>query len=235
MPIHTTDAIVLRKQDIRETSLLVTFYTRDFGKIRGLIKGIRGPRGPLGFQAQLFTLNRIVFYDSRKSGVHTVSQCDLQDYFGSIREDIANTSYACYFLELTDAITGENDKNEEVFDILLKSLELLNAGSGGKRVSRILEIKLLRLSGLMPRISDDELFGRKIMRGTANFIEHVGRAPYEKLERIKVSRDVGEELEGIMRSVLDYHLEVRMKTLDFLDKIEVGDKNVKQEPITAKG
>ena len=37
MAIHTTDAIVLRKNDIRETSVLVVFYTRDFGKVRGLI------------------------------------------------------------------------------------------------------------------------------------------------------------------------------------------------------
>ncbi len=220
MTIRTADAIVLRRRDIRETSLLVSFYARDFGKIRGLLKGIRGPRGPLGFQVQPFTLNRVVFYDSRKSGVHTVSQCDLLDFFEDIRSDIIRTSYACYFVELVDAVTGENDKNEEIFDLLLKSLELLNGGASPKRISRILEIKLLKFSGLMPGIENGVLFGRKIMRGTANFIGHVERAPYEKLERIKVSRDVGEELEGVMKEVMDYQLDARMKSLDFLEKIE---------------
>jgi len=220
MGIHTADAIILRKQDIRETSLLVVFYTRDFGKIRGLIKGVRGPKGPLGAQIHLFTLDKIVFYDSRKSGVHTVSQCDLLDFFESVRVDIIKTSYACHFIEMVDALTAENDENEKIFDLLLKSLELLKGGASPKRISRILEIKLLMFSGLMPRVEGSVLFGRKIMAGTANFIEHVVRVSYDKLERIKVSRDVGEELEGVMKEVLSYQLDARMKSLDFLEKIQ---------------
>ncbi|MBP7836336.1 MAG: recombination protein O N-terminal domain-containing protein, partial [Candidatus Omnitrophica bacterium] len=31
MPIHKTEAIVLRRRDFRETSLIVDLYTRDFG------------------------------------------------------------------------------------------------------------------------------------------------------------------------------------------------------------
>ncbi|MBL7070591.1 MAG: DNA repair protein RecO [Candidatus Omnitrophica bacterium] len=254
MAIHKTDAIVLRKQDIRETSLAVVFYTRDFGKIRGLIKGARGPRGYLGYQVQLFTLNKVVFYDSRKSGVHTISYCDLSNFFEHIRTDIVKTGYACYFVELVDALTAEKDKNEDIFELLINSLRLLESGASPKRISRMLEIKLLKFSGIMPRLEScavcgdkisvkDASFGRsrfscrlggltceqcskergisrKIMPGTANFIEHVERAPYEKLSRIKASRDVGEELEEVMKEVLEYQLDTKIKSLEFLEKIE---------------
>jgi len=37
MPIHKTEAIVLRRFDFRETSLIADFYTRDFGKIKGIV------------------------------------------------------------------------------------------------------------------------------------------------------------------------------------------------------
>ena len=255
MAIHTTDAIVLRKKDIRETSVLVVFYTRDFGKVRGLIKGARGPRGPLGYQVQLFTLNRIVFYDSRRSGIHTVSQCDLIDFFESIREDILKISYACYFVELIDALTEDKDKSEEIYNILLNSLELLKGKASPKRISRILEIKLLMISGLMPRLDkcvlcakpidfketaldkarfsyksgglicqdcfDEDKSSRRIMPGTAHFIDHVERAPYEKLAMIKVSKDVGIELEEIMKKFLGYQLDRNIKSLEFLDKVSL--------------
>jgi DNA repair protein RecO (recombination protein O) len=256
MAIHTTDAIILRKQDIRETSLLVVFYTRDFGKIRGLIKGIRGPRGPLGYQVQIFTLNKIVFYDSKKANIHTVSQCDLLDFFESIRSDILKTSYAYYFVELLDILTGEKDKNEDMFHILLNSLKLLKDEFNPDRLGRILEIRLLMSAGLMPRLDKciscgreidikkpsfnkmgfsyksgglvcascfgKDVHWRPISPGTANFIDHVERAHFDKLSRIKVSKDVGKEVEEIMRGFLDYHLSTRIKSLEFLGKIE-GD------------
>ena len=254
MAIHTTDAIVLRKHDIRETSLLVVFYTRDFGKITGLIKGARGPRGPLGYQVQIFTLNRVVFYDSKRSGIHTVSQCDLLDFFEIIRKDIVRTGYACYFVELIDALTEDTDRNEEIYNLLVNSLELLKSKASPKRISRILEIKLLMISGLMPRLDKCVLCGRgidfkeaagnkarfsyksgglicrscfgedtssrRILPGTAHFIDHIGRAPYEKVAMIKVSRDVGIELEEIMKKFLSYQLDKQIKSLEFLEKVQ---------------
>ncbi|MBN1872517.1 MAG: DNA repair protein RecO [Candidatus Omnitrophica bacterium] len=253
MSIHTQDAIILHERDVRETSLLIVFYTREFGKIRGLIKGVRGPRGPLGHQVQIFTLNRVVFYDSKRSGIHTVSQCDLIDFFEAIRSDLVKVSYAYYFVELVNALTEEEDKNPEIFDLLLNSLELLKGSSSPRRITRIFEIRLLMLSGLMPRLNrcivcDREIdfqaasfkkakFSYKsggllcerclehdasafhIMAGTAHFIEHVERAPYEQLARIKVSKDVGEELEGVMKKFIKYQLDKEIRSLGFIDKV----------------
>lgn len=254
MAIHTTDAIILRKQDVRETSLLVVFYTKDFGKIKGLIKGVRGPRGQVGQQVQLFTLNRIVFYDPRRSSLHTVSQCDLIDFFEAARYDMLKTSYACYFIELVDALTGDKDKSEEIYDLLLNSLMLLKTEASPKRISRILEIKLLMLSGLMPRLDKcvlceevidfrrkgvkearfsyksgglicegcfkEDTSSRRILPGTANFIDHVERTSYDKASRIKVSRHVGHELEDIMKKFLKYQLDKEIKALDFIEELE---------------
>jgi DNA repair protein RecO len=41
MSIHKTEAIVLSRRDFRETSLIANFFTRDYGRISGLLKGIR--------------------------------------------------------------------------------------------------------------------------------------------------------------------------------------------------
>ena len=253
MAIHTTDAIILKKRDVRETSLLIVFYTRDFGKIKGIIKGIRGQRGPLGYQVQLFTLNKTVFYDTKKTDIHTISQCDLLDFFEAVRSDIIKTSYACYFVELVDTLTEYGEKNSEIFKLLLNSLEFLKSGTGPKRIARILEIKLLMLIGLMPRfnkcISCDKRLdfrkpsfdnvrlsykaggllcekcsrqdgnSRRILAGTANFIDHVERVSHEKTARIKTSKDVGKEVEKILGNFLTYQFNIKFKSLEFINKI----------------
>ena len=63
---------------------------------------------------------------------------------------------------------------------------------------------------------------RHILPGTVHFIDHIGRVPYEKVAMIKVSRDVGKELEEIMKKFLSYQLDRQIKSLDFLEKVE-GD------------
>ena len=41
MGIHTADAIVLRRYPYRETSVTVSCLTDRYGKLKGLVKGLR--------------------------------------------------------------------------------------------------------------------------------------------------------------------------------------------------
>ena len=107
MAIQTTEGIVLRKQNLRETSIILKFFTRDFGKISGVIKGARGPSAAIGHNPQAFSQNSVVFYERKKSNLSTISHCDLLNFFEPIRSDLERTIYADYFLELVDTVTIE--------------------------------------------------------------------------------------------------------------------------------
>ncbi len=54
MPIQKTQAILLSKKEVRETSCIVSFYTEGFGKIKGLIKAVRGARAVVGVYVKEF-------------------------------------------------------------------------------------------------------------------------------------------------------------------------------------
>lgn len=250
MAIQKTDAVVIARQDLRETSLVLTLYTRNFGKIKGLLRGVRGSRAESWGMGALEILSHddIVFYDKKKGDISTVSQCDLREFFSNIRGSLGRLAHAAYIAELLDSVTDLYEKNEDVFDLLLNSLRLMDGESSPRRVARIFEIKLLHLLGLMPTLEmcancgarvdglakfssrhggvicksclGSDVNARPIMAGTAKFIEHIRRFPFEKLERVKVSETVGKELEGILRGFLDYHVERRLKTLDFIRDVE---------------
>jgi len=247
MAIEKTDGILLKRRDLRESSLVLTFYTKDFGKISGVIKGARGPRAQLGFSPQLFSLNRIVFYESKRKRLSIISQCDLTNFFSSIRKDLQKTIHAEYFLELVDSLSAEFNKNEEIFQLLADSLTLLCTSASAKRVARMFEIRLMNLVGLMPELVNCAHCGvktagasrfsfrlgglicqncfnqdknaAKISQGTINFIEHVKNFPYKKASQIKVSRVVGKELELILRRFVDYHVQNRLKTIEFMTRV----------------
>lgn len=249
MAIQKSEAILLRRQDLRETSLSLTFYTRDFGKIKGIVRGVRGPHAQYGGGSlEIFAHDEIVFYERKKNDFFTVSQCDLVEFFNPIRESLDKLAYATYIVELLDSVTALAEKNSDVFDILLNSLKLMSGEASARRVARIFEIKLLHYLGIMPslelcvncgnRINSAAKFSfhhggllcascynsdkdaRSILPGTVKFIEHIRTSPFEKVARVKVAEQVGKELEHVLRKFLDYHIERRLRSLEFIKEIE---------------
>ncbi len=248
MSATKTQAFVLKTQDYRDTSLLATFYTRDHGKIRGIVKGIRDARARFSSTVEPFSLNEILFYKRKRGGdLHLVTQIDLENLFPEVRNDLERLSYASYFIDLLNEIVETEEPNPAIFDLLHDSLLFLSSGASCKRTARIFEVKLFELLGLMPEIkacvvcqadSPDPAYfnvslggivcktcsgsaGIPVSKGSLNFLEHVRRALFKDLHHVKVSQEVGEELEKMLRRFVDFHLSNKLKSVIFLEKMEL--------------
>lgn len=246
--IHKTDAIILRTRPYKETSLIVTFYTRDFGKINGLAKGVKRPKARYASAFQPFSFNQIIFYERKESDLVTITQCDLKDSFEPIRADLVKTAYASYLSELTDEVAEPKDKNEELFKLLFLILKLLSESEEeAERLVRIFEVKLLVLAGLMPaldtcvncdkKITHTARFSlslggivcpncfsqdpqaRPISQGAAATIIYLQKASLKDALRLKFTAPITQELKNILIGFIEYQLEKPLKTLSFLQKI----------------
>lgn len=162
MAIHKTQAIVLNNQAFRESSLIATFYTKDFGKIKGLVKGIRGPKFRHGSRLQPLSFNDIIFYENRKSSFCIIAQCDRVYGFNMLQEDLEKAACASYLAELIDAVTSLGDTNTAIFELLFNGLKTLSCLDDTERIIRIFEIKLLDISGFMPRLDCCVCCGKRI-------------------------------------------------------------------------
>jgi len=91
MSIHKTETIILNRRDFRETSIIANFYTRDFGKLSGILKGIKTEPSKFASTLEPFSYNEIIFYRKRNSSLHLISQCDTKDNFDKIRQSIFKT------------------------------------------------------------------------------------------------------------------------------------------------
>ena len=110
--IRKTEGIVLKSYDYRETSKIAVFFTRDHGKITGVLKGIRRDYKKFGSNLDLFSVNHIIYYWHRNSDLHLVGQCDLTNFFFPIRADLKRTLAATYMLELVHKIMLEERLNK---------------------------------------------------------------------------------------------------------------------------
>jgi DNA repair protein RecO (recombination protein O) len=153
MSATKTQAFALKTRDYRDTSLLGDFFTRDYGKIRGIVKGIRDSRGRFGTTFEPFSLNEILFYRRKRGGdLHQVTQGELLDLFPEVRGDLERLAYASYFTELLNELVEVEDPAPAIFDLLHDSLKFLSSGASPRRSARIFEVKVFGLLGLMPEI-----------------------------------------------------------------------------------
>lgn len=251
MAIQKTRGFVLKREDVRETSVLLTAFTRDFGKLKLLSKGVRVPEQKFVGAYELFALDEIVFYEKKKKNVFLLSQCELLDFFPEIRNCFDRIAYAIYFTELADSVTPLSEKSEALYGLLSDSLKLLSSKASPKRVARIFEIKLLSAIGCMPRLKScascgaglrgerarfsiqqggalcerclktDKSARGTLLAGTINFITHIESVPFEKVKHVKVTERVGREVERFLKSFIRYHLDVRLKSMEFIEKVGV--------------
>ncbi|MBI4313440.1 MAG: DNA repair protein RecO [Candidatus Omnitrophica bacterium] len=217
MAIITTEAILLRRREIRETSLLLTCLTRGYGKIVGLIKGVRNARGFVDGFLEPFTVQGVVFYERTRSDIDLITQCDLREPFLEIRRDFAKMSYAGYFMELMDHLVQLRDPHPEVYDMLTHALRALGEDSFPSQVARIFEARLLAGSGVMPNL---ESLG--LSKGAAASLRQMVEADWTQWGRLRLSRPVEEELTPLFYRLLTQHLEVHLKSREFLDQAGVA-------------
>jgi DNA repair protein RecO (recombination protein O) len=177
-----------------------------------------------------------------------ITKCETIDFFLPVRKDIERLTYANYFIELVDVVTNDYDINSDLYTTLTESLRLLATDASAKRVSRVFELKLLKDIGLNPELGVCSECGKDpgekpafsvslggvicsecskgkgtllhISQGTLNFMRKVQSSSFDRIQQVKVSREVGAETEKVLKRFMEFHINRRLKSLNFLKDLK---------------
>lgn len=216
MAIHKTEALILRRQEIRETSLILVAFTKDLGKIHGLVKGVRGSRAAVPWFLEPLTHQSIILYERRRSPVALISSFDLVNAFDPIRRDLVRTAYAGLCLEMVDAMTETGDPHPEIFTLLLHLLTALCEGADPRSMARFLETQLLKISGFLPEVGSLPL-----SPGARMALQQILQTPWDRIRRFLLSAEVEEQLRSLLHGFFRRATERELKAQSFLHAIGV--------------
>lgn len=242
--IIQTEGIVLKTFDFRETSRIGTFFTKNYGKVKGVLKGVRKDSKKFGSSIDKFSVNDIVYYEYRRSDLHLISQCDLKQFFFSIRQNYKRNVAANYMLELVDIVMPAEHPNRKVYRLMLNYLESLETVEDIDKLVHIFQIKILLLSGFRPHIDacvkchkqidggarfslragglicvccpTTETNFMTISRGTVASMLHIEQNEWSKSLRLGLTKTVRKELKYILNNFLVYHLGRKIKSAKYL-------------------
>jgi DNA repair protein RecO (recombination protein O) len=139
------EAIVLAAMDYGEADRIVTLFTREYGKVRGIARN--GKKSVKRFGAALDIFARIRLRLVLKEGLCSLRNADIMTVFPRIRADLAKIGYAGYACEVVDRFLPEALCNPRLFRLLSAYLEHLDAFPACADDRRFFEVNLLNIVG----------------------------------------------------------------------------------------
>ena len=149
-------AICIRATDFSETSQIVTFFSREHGKISAIAKGSKRPKSAFGGTIEMFLNGKIVFTDSDREKLSTLIEFE-QNYVESNQAGLHKNLFVlncCFFAaELLNKLTHDYDPHPELFDSFLQFLQDAKGEKNDKQMLALLiffQLSLLKEIGLQP-------------------------------------------------------------------------------------
>ena len=154
MPARVSEALVLRTYPLQEADLVVSFLTRDQGKLRGVAKRARRPKNAFGAGLERLSYVRMAYFQRESRELVSLDGCELiRSQFGLASDYWAGVALD-YFAEVTEQMLPDAEPNEKFFRLLLTVLDYLRtaAGKGAWRAVTYFSLWAVRLSGWLPEL-----------------------------------------------------------------------------------
>ena len=142
---------MLRTYPLQEADLVVSFLTRDQGKLRGVAKRARRPKSIFGAGLERLSHVRVGYYQRENRELVNLDSCDLiRSQFGLLGNYEAALALD-YLAEIAEQLLPAAEANEKFFRLLLAVLDDLAAGQVWRPVTYY-SLWAVRLAGLLPEL-----------------------------------------------------------------------------------
>jgi DNA repair protein RecO (recombination protein O) len=156
VPARVSEALVLRTYPLKEADLVVSFLTRDQGKLRGVAKRARRPKSAFGAGLERLSHVRMAYFQRETRELVNLDSCELiRSQFGLISDYWAAIALD-YLAEVSEQLLPSAEPGERFFRLLLAVLDSLRGGepgSGAWRAVTYFSLWALRLSGWLPELN----------------------------------------------------------------------------------
>lgn len=245
MAVLTSEAIVLRTWPVRDADLLVSFFTRDHGKLKGMAKSALKSRKRFGGALEPMTLARAWFQEKPRQELVRLDQLEIMRSPLSAPVDATRLMVLSLYAEVLEQALPEHDPQETVFRLVVSVLEQTTVDQPWMPLTYF-ELWMTRLMGLLPDLAHCIACGETLVAGETSFNAyadglfcHVHRPANaselsadswqiaQKMLRAPVSAFVGEpwprrraqDLRRFALQSLERHMERKMKSAEMLARM----------------
>lgn len=120
--IVKTEAVVLKTMKYRETSKIVTLYTRRFGKVKAVAKGARRLTSKFGSSLEPMSYVHAILYKKEHRDLQLISECDVIRPLRRLNEELEKIGAGLSIMEIVDKVSYGEESNDKMFALIVDSL-----------------------------------------------------------------------------------------------------------------
>jgi len=147
MGLQRSQAVVIGRRPLGEADRLVSFYTREFGRLTGVANGARRPRSRFGSALELFSQGQLLFFETERSQLIRVDHFDLLHPFLAVREHLDRLGHGAWVVECLGRLTAERDPHAALYGLLVRTLRALEGIPRPQRAVLAFAIRAVDLLG----------------------------------------------------------------------------------------
>ena len=168
--LKESEALILRSYPLREADLLVSFFTRAEGKVRGVAKSAKKSKRRFGGALEPLTYVRAFWEDRERQELARFDSCEILRSPLSDPIDYPRATALAHVAEVLEELLPDREANDAIFRLAIATLPHVRAGVGpavsagqsprsGETSASIwmpltyFDLWITRLTGLLPDLS----------------------------------------------------------------------------------
>jgi DNA repair protein RecO (recombination protein O) len=245
MPLKESEAIVLRTYPMREADLLVTLFTRQEGKVRGVARSAKKSKRRFGGALEPLTYVRAFYEDRERQELTRLDSCEVIESPLATEVSYPRAVALGHVAELLDELLPDREANDTVFRLTLSVLSSLHGPDVWMPVTYF-DLWLTRLMGFLPELTECIVCGR-VLNGSRAYFHALAdglmcpedkrlassemssesrvlagqmfRAPVESFATSPWGKSRGGDLRKYLMQTLERHIEKKLVTATMLERI----------------
>ena len=146
---YKTEGVILKSSNFSEADKILTIFTKHFGKVSVIAKGIRRITSRKGGNLELF--NQVRIFVAKGKNMDIVTEVEVINSFSNWRKNLEKVAVAYQLCELVDKLSAEEVENREVYELMLNYFSNLSSITNYQLLITNFEVSLLQSLGFWPK------------------------------------------------------------------------------------
>jgi len=219
MPARVSETYVLRTYPFRESDLIVSFFTRDQGKLRGVAHRARKPKSNFGSGLERLSLVNLSYSQKETRELVNLNFCELLQSQFDLLDSFDSSVALDYFAEVSEHLLPPQEPNERFFRLLTAILDYMHERAPGSIWTAVTYFSLwaTRLSGFLPNLANHP--DRNLSTSSRELASRMLRSHISELPPLLWNKDTALDLRRLLIRQMEEHVERRFHTPALLEAL----------------
>lgn len=204
-----TEGIIIKRRNFGEADRIVTIYTRDYGKLTAIVKGVRRPRSKKAGHLELGNWCKV--FIAKGKNLDLLTEVELKKAFGISEFSEEKTNKIYHLLEIIESLTPDAEKNYVVYSNLLNFLKMIDQNEDFNLISSVFKVKILSNLGYFST-------GKFKNQRTKDVLSIFEKENFNVIkEKINLSQNSNLKLISILDSMIESLTQSKLRSSRFLN------------------